>query len=366
MSWQLLTVHYNYGGNLTALFCTGVLLGIPPALEREHIYRFPNRSSGYDGQAYHYVAHDPLARTEIARALGPDGAYRYPRILLPAMAYLMALGRQDWIDRSYIACNLFFLFLGAWWLTAILIRLGMHPGFAVLYLLVPGVLISVDRLIVDLPLISLSLGFLVYTASNVRWRLYLILVLAALCRETGFVLALACAIPPLFARRYRQSLFWASALLPAIAWYGFVRWFLVTALTTRTIPLLGPLGTVLLHPIPYPFPAATTTALRILDGLLLFGEWVAVVGGLRRLKEAPVDPVCAAMVLWAIVGIPVSVSTDFYSSSRALTPLLLFGFLRGLSERRRVDRLPLLMVSPRIWIQLLPQVGGVLRGIVAG
>jgi hypothetical protein len=129
---------------------------------------------------------------------------------------------------------------------------------------------------------------------------------------------------------------------------------------------LGPLGTMLLHPLPYPFPAATTAALRIFDGVLLFGEWVAIVRGLRRVKEASVDPVCAAMVLWAIVGIPVTVSTEFYSSSRALTPLLLFEFLRSLSERRVTDRLPLLMVSPRIWIQLLPQVGGVLRGIVAG
>src|ERR1700722_15243048 len=54
-TWQLLTVHFNYGGNFTALFCTAPSLPIPPQLAREHIYVFPG-SGGYDGQYYHYVA----------------------------------------------------------------------------------------------------------------------------------------------------------------------------------------------------------------------------------------------------------------------------------------------------------------------
>src|SRR5580658_7483876 len=134
LGWQLLTVHFNYGGNFTALFCTGAGLPIPPQLASEHIYVFP-RSGGYDGQYYHYVAHDPLYRTEIGRAL-PGPVIRYPRILLPGLAYLLALGQQHWIDASYIACNLTFLFLGAWWLAQLLMRMGLNPWFAVLYLLV--------------------------------------------------------------------------------------------------------------------------------------------------------------------------------------------------------------------------------------
>jgi hypothetical protein len=50
LSWQLLTVHYNYGGNLTALFCTGSRFPTPPSLAGEHIYVFP-ASGGYDGQS---------------------------------------------------------------------------------------------------------------------------------------------------------------------------------------------------------------------------------------------------------------------------------------------------------------------------
>src|ERR1700693_3395233 len=31
--WQFLTVHYNYGGNWTALFCINTRTEVPPALE---------------------------------------------------------------------------------------------------------------------------------------------------------------------------------------------------------------------------------------------------------------------------------------------------------------------------------------------
>ena len=80
LSWQLLTVHYNYGGHFTALFCTGSDLPTPPSPAGEHIYIFP-ASGGYDGQSYHYVAHDPLCRTDIGRAV-PDPLIRYRRGLL--------------------------------------------------------------------------------------------------------------------------------------------------------------------------------------------------------------------------------------------------------------------------------------------
>ena len=51
--WQALTVHFSYGGNWTALYCTGALFKPPPdELRPEHIYIFAN-SNGYDGQVYH-------------------------------------------------------------------------------------------------------------------------------------------------------------------------------------------------------------------------------------------------------------------------------------------------------------------------
>ena len=365
LSWQLLTVHFNYHGNLTALFCTGVQLPIPPTLEREHIYRFPN-SNGYDGQVYHYMAHDPLYRTEIGHAIGDPG-FRYRRILLPAMSYALALGHQQWIDRAYFFCNLFFLFLGSWWLATLLLGVGIHPGFAALYVLVPASLMSLDRMVVDLALTSLVLGFAVYATAQSRWRRYLVLVLAALCRDTGFILAIASAVPPLIGRRFRTSLFWLSALLPALAWYAFVRWHVGIGRYDPIEPLTA-LWESLLHPMHYPFAPAVTAGVHVLDGLMTLGQVIGIVLGLRRLKDAVLDPVRTTLVLWAVLGIllPRSVWSEFYGGARVLTPLLLLEFLRSFSERRPIDRLPLLLVCPRIWIQMLPQVGGVLRGMLAG
>src|SRR5437016_405076 len=99
--WQALTVHFSYGGNWTALYCTGALFKpAPAALQSENIYLFPN-SSGYDGQMYHYIAHDPfLSRGFSANIDAPR--IRYRRILVPALAFLLALGRDGAIDIAYL------------------------------------------------------------------------------------------------------------------------------------------------------------------------------------------------------------------------------------------------------------------------
>ncbi len=364
LSWQLLTVHYNYGGNLTALFCTGSKFPTPPELAGEHIYVFP-ASGGYDGQSYHYIAHDPLFRNGIGRAV-PDPLLRYRRILLPGMAYLAALGRQRWIDVSYVACNLGFLFLGSWWLALLLMRLRIHPWFAVFYVLVPASLISLDRLVVDLALTSLCLGFAVYASSGPKWKLYAVLVAAALCRESGFLLTAAYALDMLGLRRFRLSLLFTTAILPAVAWNAYVSLCIRggPAFELRHfIPLWGLIRTLWL-PASYPFGPLTNAVIRAFDGLELAGLTLAMALALRGLRKALSDPVRTACWLWAVFGLTLSESvwTDCYAGARILSPLLLFLFLRSLSGEGKLGRLPLAMVVPRVWLQIAPQVLGVLRG----
>jgi hypothetical protein len=366
LSWQLLTVHYNYGGNLTALFCTGSYYPTPPSLTAEHIYVFRN-SGGYDGQSYHYVAHDPLCRSDIGRAV-PDPMLRYRRILLPGMAYLVALGRQRWIDVSYVACNLAFLFLGSWWLALLLIRLRIHPWFAAFYVLVPASLISLDRLVVDLALTSLCLGFAVYAGSGPKWKLYAVLVAAALCRESGFLLTAAYALDMLALRRFRLSLLFTTAILPAVAWNAYVSLRIPggPAFELRyAIPLWGLIRTLWL-PASYPFGPVTSFVIRAFDGLELAGLTLAMALAFGDLRKALFDPVRTACLLWAVFGLTLSefVWTDCYATARILSPLLLFLFLRSLSGEGKLGRLPLAMVAPRVWLEIMPQVLGVLRGLL--
>lgn len=365
LSWQLLTVHYNYGGNLTALFCTGSNVPTPPSLASEHIYIFPN-SGGYDGQSYHYVAHDPMCRSDIGRAV-PDPLLRYRRILLPGMAYLAALGRQSWIDVSYVACNLAFLFLGSWWLALLLIRLRIHPWFAALYVLIPASLISLDRLVVDLALTSLCLGFAVYASSGPKWKLYAVLVAAALCRESGFLLTAAYALHLLSLRRYRRSLLFTTAILPAVAWNAYVVLRIPggPAFDLRSaIPLWG-LILSLGRPTAYHFGPFTNAAIRAFDGLELAGLALAMALAFRDLRKALFDPVRTACWLWAVFGLTLSqfVWTDCYATARILSPLLLFLFLQSFAGEGKLGRLPLAMVVPRVWLEITPQVLGVLRGL---
>ena len=190
-SWQWLTVHYNYGGNWTALFCHGSQVPLPAMLAGEHIYLFAG-SGGYDGQSYHFVAHDPLARTDVGRAV-PDPALRFPRILVPAMAHMLALGRAEWVDAAFEVCEMVFLGLGAWWLAQLLERRGLSAWFAVGYVAVPVVAVSLDRMLVDLPVTSLALGAAWYLEEE-SWGLWAVMTLAAMCRETGLLLFPAYAL----------------------------------------------------------------------------------------------------------------------------------------------------------------------------
>jgi hypothetical protein len=361
LSWQLLTVHFNYGGNLTALFCHGSQFPLPPGLAAEHIYVFPN-SGGYDGQSYHYMAHDPFDRTDIGRAV-PDPWRRYPRILLPGMAHLLALGRTAWVDVSFLLCNLLFLGLGAYWLAQLLARAGWHPLFAVLYVVAPVAIVSLDRMLVDLTVTSLALGFAVYLEEESPWKLYIILAAAALCRETGFLLWAAYAIRLLWLRRYRRLAIFGTALLPAILWSAWVRTLPGGALffVPPVRPLWGMLQAVL-HPRVYAYSAPVVAVIRALNWLQLAGILLAIALVFRRLRGLGRDAVPNACFLWACLAVLLTVNEydDPFAGARILAPLLLFQFLQA----GRWNRLPLLMVTPRVWLELTPQVLGILRGLV--
>ena len=362
LSWQLLTVRFNYGGNLTALFCHGSQFPLPTGLAAEHVYVFPH-SGGYDGQSYHYMAHDPLYRTDIGRAV-PDPERRYPRILVPGMAHLLALGRAGWVDVSFLLCNLLFLALGAWWLARLLARAGVHPLFAALYCVVPVAIVSLDRMLVDLALASLALGFAVYLEEEPPWKLYAILAAAPLCRDTGFLLWAAYAIRLLTLRRYRRLALFATAVLPAAAWMLWVR-RTVPGGAGFSVPPIRPMWGMLqaaLHPRAYAFSAPVVAVIHALEWLQRAGLVIAIALALRRFRALGADAIPNACFLWACLAMLLTFYEydDPLAPARILAPLLLFQFLEG----GRLARLPLLLVAPRVWLELTPQVLGVLRGLV--
>jgi hypothetical protein len=352
-AWQALTVHYNYGGNWTALFCHGSDHPLPKSLAWEHIYVFPN-SGGYDGQSYHYVAHDPLCRTDICRAV-PDPALRYPRILVPALVQMFALGRQEWIDASFFVVNLGFLFLGAYWLA----QLCPHPMWAVLYVLTPASVASLDRMLMDLAATTLCLGFAVYLKSGSTWKLWGIIAAAAVCREAGFVLFAGYAVYLLAKRQYGRTALFATALIPSLCWLWWVRTNVPGA--TGGLPTPMPLWGIIsaeVYPRHYEYAAVFIRSLEVLQ---LAGLVLGMALALREGRRAISDPIKAACFLWAFMGLMMHQGfyDDPYAGARVFTPMMLFQFLSG----ERWSGVPLLAASPRVWLQLGLQVLGILRGI---
>jgi hypothetical protein len=352
---QVLAVNWRYGGNWTGLFCTGSAFPVPPVLAGENVYIFPN-STGYDGQMYHYVAHDPLMRTEMWRYVD-NARIRYRRILLPAIAFLLAVGRQPWIDHAYIGANLLFLLLGAWWLSRYLDLLGYQPRWAALFVLVPAVLISLDRLTVDLAFTALCIGFALYMRLGQDASACAVLALACLTRDTGFVLAAAACLAMLAAHRFAKAVLFGAAILPSVAWYWFVQLRTPDYTDARfgqLIPFKG-VFEALLHPMAYPFGSSVNAALGWLDRLALLGFVLAVAFTVWLVRHNGFGHMETALVLWSIIGLclPGSFWEECYSGSRAFTPLLIWVMLAALPRAGWRAALPLLMAMPRVILQVI-------------
>lgn len=357
-----ITVHFNYGGNWTGLFCTGSRFRIPPWLSREHVYVFAD-SWGYDGQFYHYIAHDPfLARDTAAYIDAPR--LRYRRILVPLAAWVLSAGGRAWLHGAYIAVMLGFVFLGAYWLSGLAMREGRHPAWGLGFLAIPGVVVSLDRMTVDGALGALTAGLLWCLATGCRTALYLVLAAACLLRETGLLLVASCVVAEAQARRWKQALLWASASLPAWAWYLYVHahtrpdgaWVL-------TLPLFGLLERFTLPP-GYRMGGNVLLLIRMLDWVALAGVFLTVVlavQALWRRRDAPAFAMMAYLLL--LVTLKAKVWEDAYGYARIMAPLLvlLVGGPWRMSWERRW--LPIGLLLPRVGAQLSGQLLGVLRGL---
>jgi hypothetical protein len=363
-AWQALTVHYNRDGNWTALFLTGSRFPVPPALATENLYVFPD-SAGYDGQMYHYVAHDPLLRHGL-QTFVDSARLRYRRILLPASAFLMAGGRQTAIDGCFIASNLLFLFFGAWWVARYFELSGLSPMWAILFALTPSAVTSLDRLTVDLSLTALAMGFAYYAKIESRRGLYTVLVLAGLSRETGLILIAAYCLSRFAQRRFLQAFLFATAGLPTVLWYAYVN--------SRTEGILGswfvwPLSGIMtwaLHPFHYQYSLAVNTLILTLEYLSMAGVVMACVLAVLLLFRNPFGPLEIAAALFT--GLAVCFNESFYQDAlgggRVLSPLLIFLVLCNATSLSIVWCLPLLMVAMRSWLQLLSPFLGIVKGII--
>jgi hypothetical protein len=369
--WLALTVRYNFGGNWTALFCTGANQRVPADLLAEKLYTFP-ASSGYDGQFYHYIAHDPLGRTQLPGYIDAP-QLRYRRILVPALAYLAAVGQGRFIDAAYFTVVLGFVFLGCYWTSRFAVLHRRHPLGGFLFLAVPAVLISIDRMTVDVALAALCVGVAVFAAEGRGHPLLLLLIAAPLVRETGLAVPAAYCLWVLLRGERPRAIYGALTVVPFAAWCVYVQLhFGAQGFGWLPSPPLRDLAGVILHPYPsYPWGPAMNAIVLSADLLALAGSLAAIGLSFRFRLRRSGSLLEYMIVAFGVSGLALAVfgSRDVwvqtYGYARVLSALFVLLALRSLERRTWSDLAPVLLVLPRIGLHVLPQVVAVVRGLVA-
>jgi hypothetical protein len=363
-AWLWLRVTFEFHGNLTGLYYTGEVSASPPELSGERIYQVPG-DRGYDAQFYHYVAHDPLLTRGLAEYVD-NPRVRWRRILVPALASTLAFGSDRYVDAMYVLVMLAFTGLGVYWLGVLADRPWMGLGF----FLVPAVLISLDRMTIDLPLAALCVGVVLYGEVKPSRAIYAVLAAAPLVRETGILLIVGWCVWNALRRRWREVLMGAACALPALGWWMYVQ--------SRTAPdqtnwlTFYPFGGLLQRTLDPPQIPRTGLWLRVAnlcEQLALIGIWgafLAVVWVTRKRRSRLAAVTALAVAVFAAMIGKYDVWADAYAAGRVLSPLLVMLALLGLQERRWWLAAPMLLVLPRVLLQYQPAVKRVLSGLFAG
>jgi len=369
LTWQFLTVRYNYHNDWSGLFCTGEHAVLSEMVAAEHPYRFAG-AERWDGQLYHEIAHDPLMeRGSVSYIAG--ARLRYRRILIPGLAHVLSGGNDAGVDVVYRSVVILFFALGGFWLSWLLQAAGRPPAWGLVFVLLPASIASLDREAVDVGLLAFCCAFAVYTREAGSPKiLYTVLLLAGLVRETGLLLTGAYCLWLLFERDFRKSALFATAAVPAFGWYWFVsrRTPPNSEYGSIAIPFSGVLHR-LTHRMAYFGNPLKVTLIQSMDFLAAAGVLAAMIWAFRVAWRRRLDPVQMAIVLFALLGLLAWEPGNWLEAldyARILSPLLLFEALLYLDGSGFVALAPLCMVLPRFGIQMGAQVAGVVKGLAGG
>ena len=363
--WQWATVTANYKGNWTALFCTGAIPQPPPLAASERIYLFAN-SRGFDGQMYHYVAHNPFIRSDLTTYIDAP-RLRYRRILVPLLAYGLALGRSELVDRAYEVVCLLSIALGVYWSCRFAQTVKLSAAWGMLFLFMPAIPITMDRLVIDGALAALTAAFLCYSQSP-SWKLFLVLLCAALTRETGLLLMVAYCAHLTWRRELRMAGIFLLSAVPAAAWYCYVHVRTTGAPYGASLVPFSAILRVLVNPWKYPPGTPFADAVRVADYLALAGVLLAFGLAFLWFVREPQYPSRIAAMLFAAMAVVVQRTDHWqnvYDYGRVYTPLLLCLAATGAQYRNPRLLTAVALMLPRIAIQLAPQMLGVIRWLAS-
>ena len=363
--WLFADVQLSYAGHLTGLFYTGSTAALPPGPIADHTYRVQD-PRGYDGAFYHLIAHDPLNRRGFL-AYVDTPQYRWRRIGIPGLAHLLAFGRDEYVDRAYVALQLLAVFLGAFWLSSWAAFIHRRTTWGLAFLVIPATAVSLDRMTIDLPLAALTSRLLLDTHYNrrPRWSANVALAAAPLIRETGLILVLAWCVFFVLKRDWLPALAGAMCAIPTFAWWLYVAQHTIPDRIAylSNYPFSG-LLTWTAHALTAPAAVYGPRAGAALELLALGGIWVAFVLAawlVARRRWTLAELIAILFALFASwIGYQ-EVWASAYGIGRTLSPLLIAMAWIALRDRRPVFALPLLMIVPRIALQFAAEIKVALR-----
>ena len=195
---------------------------LPRALpEVRQLHPIADSPEGFDGQLYAQIALDPLLRRPEFRTALDSPPFRSQRILLPALAYVLGLGKPALIIEVYAVLNLAFWFLLLAGLLYFLRAVSARDYLGLCAILfTTGSLISIDRALTDLPMATL--GF--YAIALGGTSCAVLISLAILTKPTSGLLLIKYAWPlPRTGNEIKtRAIFVAIALAAPILWEIYV------------------------------------------------------------------------------------------------------------------------------------------------
>jgi hypothetical protein len=366
---MFLTVRYNYGGQWTALYWIGPTTPQSPPIAAEHPYLWYG-THGYDGQAFHIMAHDPWMR------YGPPENFgmmpmRWVRILVPMLAWTIALGQDRWIDPAYYFVILAFTFLGGYWTARWAERVKASPWVGVLFAATPAAITAADRMLCDVALVALCAGFVVYAEVGPRWKLFLVLVAAGLTRETGMVLVGAYGAYALGRRRWADAALACVAAVPFVGWELFVRAHSIGS--TKLTPIIGwiPFEGFLRrvgYVFDYPLPKFWAAIAAASDYVALACVAIVFAMAVRLAVRREWKPASVAIYAYTVAAMLLKGEGewfDAYSFGRLQSPLMFLAALAYLPRAGWIAFAPVVIVGLRVTVWLGKQLTGIIHALLS-
>lgn len=201
--------------------------------------------SGYDGQYFFYLAHDPLLRDAEPGAFLDHPAYRYARILYPLLVWIVTLGRPEAIPWAMLLLNLAAALVGTAAAVDVLRSVGANRWLAIVFAFSPSIVVGVTANLSEPTALALvAVGLALALRRRVGWA-GLAFGIAALGREVYAVVPLVFACHALWRRSWREAALYTAPLGIPFIWHLWVwaRFGLFSSLGgpgAFGAPLLGP------------------------------------------------------------------------------------------------------------------------------